>query len=190
MGIEIERKYLVDENEANKLKKISVDKIGIIQWYLRSSQDEIERVRLQLRKENNEVIRKWNYAYKANTDIPHEKIEKEKDYVPESMDVLFNKKMVIKIRYIIKENPEIVLDEFVEIPGLEYNIPEKYLLEIEMKKIRKYTESDFDEILKKEKIKILEDVTEDYRYYNNNIANKVRRNLDLKELIEVLKWRI
>ncbi|GAB6188357.1 hypothetical protein JCM30566_00960 [Marinitoga arctica] len=190
MGIEIERKYTLDEVEAEKLKNKSIKKIGIIQWYLKSSENEIERVRLQLMKKNNEIIKKWNYAYKANTDIPHEKIEKEKEYIPNNINELYEKKVVIKIRYIIKNNPEIVLDEFIEIFGLKYNIPEKYLLEIEMKEIKKYYKENFDEILEKEKIKILKDVTEDYRYYNNNIANKLENYKNLKELIEVLKWRI
>jgi CYTH domain-containing protein len=190
MSIEIERKFIVDEAESDKLKKRSIKKIGIIQWYLKSEENEIERVRLQLIRENGEIIEKWNYAYKANTNIPHVKIENEKDYVTKNIDDLFNKKMVVKIRYIIKENPEIVLDEFVEFEYLHYNINEKYLLEIEMKEIKEYNTEDFLNELKKENIKIIKDVTEDYKYYNNNIATKSEKDLKLKEILEVLKWKI
>ncbi|WP_165146095.1 hypothetical protein [Marinitoga sp. 38H-ov] len=187
--IEIERKYIVDDKVAKKLIDRSKKKIGIVQWYLRNEKNEIERVRLQIILKNNELIKKWNYAYKANTNIPHEKIEKEKKYIPKNINELFNKEMIIKVRYIIKENPEIVLDEFIELDDLKYNIDEKYLLEIEMKDIKKYTKNDFINILKEENIEVLSDVTEDYRYYNNNIANK-KKNKGLNEIIEVLKWRI
>lgn len=186
--IEIERKYIIDNNVANNLIKKAKKKIGIVQWYLVNKKDEIERVRLKL--ENKGLIEKWNYAYKANTEIPHEKIEKEKKYVPDSIDELFEKEMIVKMRYIIKENPEIVLDEFIELEGLTYNIQEKYLLEIEMKDIKKYTKDDFDKILKDEGIELISDATEDYRYYNNNIANKINRKISLNEIIEVLKWRM
>ncbi|SHE74290.1 hypothetical protein SAMN02745164_01049 [Marinitoga hydrogenitolerans DSM 16785] len=188
--IEIERKYTIDKNSAEQLKKKALKRIGIIQWYLTNKKNEIERIRLQIIKENVGLIKKWKYAYKANTNIPHEKIEEEKDYIQQDLKELFNKEMVIKVRYIIRENPEIVLDEFVEIEGLKYNIKEKNLLEIEMKETKKYTKKDFEEILKKEKIKILRDVTEDYKYYNNNIANKLEKSKNLDELIEVLKWKI
>ncbi|KLO22725.1 hypothetical protein X275_05115 [Marinitoga sp. 1197] len=188
--LEIERKYTINEKEAIKLKDKSIKKIGIIQWYIKNTRDEIERVRLQIIKDNNKLIKKWNFAYKANTEIPHEKIEKEENYIPKDIKQLFNKKMVIKIRHVIKENPEIVLDEFINVEGLEYNIKEKYLLEIEMKEIKKYTPEDFFKILREEKIKILKDVTEDYRYYNNNIANRISRNINLLEILEVLKWKI
>ncbi|WGS65376.1 hypothetical protein [Marinitoga aeolica] len=190
MSIEIERKYIIDTEEAEKLKNKSIKKIGIIQWYLRSEENEIERVRLQLIKKNNKIIKKWNYAYKANTKIPHKKIEKERNYIPRDINILFDKKMVIKIRYVIKENPEIVIDEFVKIEGLHYNIDEKNLLEIEMKEIKEYNVEDFLNELKKENIKIIKDVTENYKYYNNNIASKPDMRIDLNEIIEVLKWRI
>lgn len=190
MSIEIERKYIIDETEANKLKGRSIKKIGIIQWYLRSEENEIERIRLQLIRKNGEIIEKWNYAYKANTDIPHVKIENEKDYFIENITELFNKKMVVKIRHVIKENPEIVLDEFIEFEYLHYNINERYLLEIEMKDIKKYNTEDFLNELKRENIKIMKDVTEDYKYYNNNIAMKSVKALGLKEILEVLKWKI
>ncbi|WP_129409928.1 hypothetical protein [Marinitoga lauensis] len=135
-------------------------------------------------------MKKWNYAYKANTEIPHEKIEREKEYFPENIERLFEKKMVIKVRYIMNENPEIVLDEFIEVGGMKYNISEKYLLEIEMKHIKKYDKEDFENELKNKDINIIRDVTEDYKYYNNNIASKPDRYIDLNEIIEVLKWRI
>ncbi|WP_165974179.1 hypothetical protein [Marinitoga lauensis] len=48
MSIEIERKYIINDEEAEKLKNRSIKKIGIIQWYIKSEENEIERVRLQL----------------------------------------------------------------------------------------------------------------------------------------------
>ncbi|AEX85302.1 hypothetical protein Marpi_0886 [Marinitoga piezophila KA3] len=189
MSIEIERKYIISNDESEELIKKAIKKIGIVQWYIRDDINEIERYRLSIIKNNKDYDYKWTYAYKANTKIAHEKIEKERVEKPQELENLIKYKMVAKIRYMINDNPEIVVDEFVDFNKIRYNIEEKFLLEIEMKEEKKYKKEDFEEVLKKFDIETIKDVTEDFKYYNNRIA-VVAKNIILNEIIEKIKEKL
>jgi len=177
--IESERKYLIKniDKKVDKLKKNSIKKVGIIQWYEDDKETE-ERTRLTIFYDK--IIghtHLWEKTTKKPTKDPQKRIEDEKILDPRkevNLSDFENKKSVVKIRYILKENPEIVLDEFLEIDNSKdfksITKPiKRYLLEIE----ERQNECDFDKELKDlglELGKDLEDVTENKEYKNIQMA--------------------
>lgn len=194
---EVERKYIIKDvsEKIDKLKRKSLKKIGIIQWYENSEELE-ERIRLTI--SYDKVIGHtyfWEKTTKKPTNNPQERIEDEKTLDPRkgiNLSDFENKKSVFKIRYILKEDPEIVLDEFLKIDNsnnLESikNPYEGYYLEIEERQHK----CDFEQELKNLNLELgidLEDVTGKAEYKNSQRA----KQSDLKPLkmIEYVQNRL
>ena len=67
LGIEIERKYLLNaEQKKNILEKIPNRQIGIIQWYIDDAKRLLssERIRLSISAEENVFSHSWIYGSK------------------------------------------------------------------------------------------------------------------------------
>ncbi|MBM7560455.1 hypothetical protein [Marinitoga litoralis] len=182
--LEKEWKYFIkDETEISKIKENS-KKVGIIQWYLKSDENKEERIRLELIPQRTGIMKKWIKTIKEKTDDPEVRIEDENTFLPKSEDIhkLYHSPVVLKIRYIYNDDPEIVLDEYFEIKDLlEYDIKEKYILEVE----EKSKKVDFDS-LKEYGISSFQKLTEEemLKYKNKNIA-KYLKNEGIKSIKEL-----
>lgn len=176
--IERERKYIFTNYFLFlNLKRKAIKKIKIIQFY----NDKNERYRLNL----NEDI--WIYNQKKY--ISYEKrFEKENIINNDKINdlKLSNSKCVAKYRYILNEDPEIVLDEIKNIDNiLNYKKNLKYILEIEEKNI--YIK-DLDDYLKNylmDDYNYLKDVTNLKEFSNINFASNF--DIDYINLIKKFK---
>jgi nitroimidazol reductase NimA-like FMN-containing flavoprotein (pyridoxamine 5'-phosphate oxidase superfamily) len=170
-SIEREKKYLVSEEKAQKLKAISKWKLGVVQWYLQdcsffdfAKDKNIKncRVRYMVDETGNE---KWIVAFKSELMEGFKRIEEEYEIrLNESLwNTLIRIPVAAKVRYFISEKPaEIVLDEFVELEK-PYNVSVKYLVEIE-------THEDFEIYEKEYELGKGLNYEEFDRYTNKNIA--------------------
>ncbi|HEU23543.1 hypothetical protein [Athalassotoga sp.] len=197
---ENERKYLLEDREKiERLKHNSVKKIGIIQWY-EETENPQERKRITI--SYDEVIghtHVWEKTTKTLTDDPEDRLET-KDCLDPRKDInlsdLENKKNVVKIRYIIKENPEIVLDEFLQIDSKDILKPKNddpglYYLEIETKEDKdNKDDSYFENELKGIglEIKDVKDLTKEKSYQNFYKAEK--REIKPLKIIEYVQNRL
>ncbi len=194
---EIEKKYsLEDREKIERLKRNSIKKTGIIQWY---EETENPQKRIRLTISYDEVIghtHVWEKATKKLTDNPEERFETE-DFLDPRKDInlsdLENKKNVVKIRYLIKENPEIVLDEFLEIDNKDIFKPKNddpglYYLEIETKENK--DDSYFENELKSIGLEITDvrDLTKERSYQNFYKAKK--REIKPLRIIEYVQNRL
>ncbi|AFG35822.1 MAG: pyridoxamine 5'-phosphate oxidase family protein [Fervidobacterium pennivorans] len=170
-SIEREKKYLVSEEKAQKLKAISKWKLGVVQWYLQdcsffdfAKDKNIKncRVRYMVDETGNE---KWIVAFKSELMEGFKRIEEEYEIRPNEAlwNNLIRTPVAAKVRYFISEKPaEIVLDEFVELEK-PYNVSVKYLVEIE-------THEDFEIYEKEYELGNGLNYEEFDRYTNKNIA--------------------
>ena len=196
---EIERKYLLkDREQIERLKHNSIKRMGIIQWY-EETENPQERIRLTI--SYDEVIghtHVWEKATKTLTDNSEERFETKNFLDPRRVNLsdLENKKNVVKIRYLIKKKPEIVLDEFLEIDNKDIlkpknSYPGEYYLEIEIKEDKdNKDDSYFENELKGIGLKItdVKDLTEDKSYQNFYKAKK--REIKPLKIIEYVQNRL
>ncbi|SDG90259.1 Nitroimidazol reductase NimA, pyridoxamine 5'-phosphate oxidase superfamily [Fervidobacterium changbaicum] len=152
-GIEREKKYLINEEKAQKLRSISKQKLGVVQWYLldcsflallRNLEDMPHqecRVRYTVDESGKES---WIIAFKSELSEGFKRAEKEfeltdvvENQTDEFWDEFFKRlsesPVTAKVRYFISETPaEVVLDEFIEL-DVPYNVEVKYMVEVELK---------------------------------------------------------
>jgi len=131
MSFERERKYRIKNQEAfNRVVSQNLRKSLIIQWYDNFG------VRTRLEKVDGEEI--WNLNFKKEIEKglrqEKEKIINKNMVNPESLK---NQKLVMKFRYFLNYDPEIVVDELLNpcnCINYKKDLKEiKYLLEIEEK---------------------------------------------------------
>jgi len=188
MPIEIERKYLLENEEKNKLlDNFDSEKVGIIQWYLDGGVyiNSSVRIRLMIRKENGKFVQQWIYGKKTVLNNSLETRE-EKEFVvgkdefdeaAEIKDLIFNSDdklksypFVIKTRNIIHSisSVEIVLDTFINLPDIFFS--DANLMEIELKDSENKTL--FESTLNKINVIPKIDLTDSREYTNHRIALK------------------
>lgn len=187
MGVEREKKYAISADEAKKLVKKSLFKIGVVQWYLDNcnvfGKNENCRVRYTVDENGNE---EWIVAYKGKLKEDFTRLEEEYRIIPsnELLQVLVAKPTVAKIRYFLlydkSKDTEVVLDEFIELDH-PYNVAVQYLAEIETTEDFKIYENIFN--LKKPL-----SFEEFKKFENSSIA--VPSNLSLNEIIELVKEKL
>jgi hypothetical protein len=178
--IENERKYLLeDPQKIEYLKRNNIKKMGIIQWY-EETEDPQERIRLTIFYDK--VIGHthfWKRTTKTLTDDPEKRFEEKHALDPRKLSLLDleNKRNVVKIRYLIKENPKIVLDEFLkidneDISSFQNGNPKEHYLEIETKEHK--DDSYFENELKSIGLEItdVKDLTKEKSYQNFYKAEK------------------
>ena len=204
---EIERKYLLSQNAAEKLLNEFKDAktVGIAQWYDEEANEKVEirRVRLEIYRERTGFRHEWTESFKSNSDDPEVRNERERTLDPMDPKIDFKKlesmKSVFKIRHILKKDPEIVLDEFVEIDKDEMKNPKKtglpsvegkeirFLLEIE----RRENPCDFKKEIEFLNIQdAVSDVTEDKNRSYDNFHLAFHNNLSPYRVIEFLQNRL
>ncbi|HOO74712.1 MAG TPA: hypothetical protein PLS66_05430 [Tepiditoga sp.] len=179
---EKERKYILKKDKINELLEKQIKKEGLIQWYI-DPEEGYDETRIRLVIENNPSgkMKKWIKTSKKKTDNKDLRYEKEEsiEMIEDEEKKLNNKKNIIKIRYYICKNPEIIIDEFLRPYDKKYNnFDYKYLMEIEMKN----EEKSFEEILKEKNLE---------EYIENEITGKIS-NKDIaseeKGIIKEIKY--
>lgn len=181
MNIEREKKYLIDEETAIQLKEKSLYVIGAIQWYMDDciffGKKSGCRIRHTFDKNGNE---EWIIATKGDLKEDFTREEEENNITAsyEIYDLLYLKPVVAKLRYFLMYEPaEIVLDEFIQLDK-PYNVPVKYLVEIE-------THEDFETFEKLFNLNNPLSIEEFRKYINKNIA--IVSQLRTQEIIETVK---
>ncbi len=178
--LEIERKFAIKPDEAEKLKS-NCEREGIAQWYTQNS-----RIRLKVNINGEAWIKEEKKA------ISYEKRTERKTFTIDEDEILNLKKfpVVIKWRYYFDEEKKVSLDEYLY-PEFEY-ILEIELNDQEVKKYLSIENSNLSQSQKaKEKDKIFEkkiqnlplryrdivknEKTKDERYYNFNIAKMIEK---------------
>ncbi|MGQ9856802.1 MAG: pyridoxamine 5'-phosphate oxidase family protein [Fervidobacterium sp.] len=199
MPIEREKKYIVDESHARKLKNMAKFSIGVVQWYLPDcilllellgerdfSKSREWRIRYTVDKNGNET---WVAAFKSELMEGFQRVEEEYDLTKfiekQNLNIwerlfneLSNKPVAAKIRHYISDTPtEIVLDEFIQL-DIPYNIDIKYMVEIETDEEFQEYEQEYDlgEGLSAEEFDI---------YTNRNIA--IESQIPPRVLIALVK---
>jgi len=181
MKIEREKKYVIPDNFAEKLKKVSLLKIGVIQWYI-DDQKFIDDDRLKRYKKyrlrlviDNKFNENWVIAIKRDLgDFKREEIEFGIEKSKVKISKLKNFKLTAKIRYFLTKphsDPEIVLDEFLNTCNVNFDV--NFLVEVETEKI-------FEKIEKEYGLRNFEVV--DFSMYTNEKLAK-RFNIESKDLI-------
>ncbi|HOO75068.1 MAG TPA: hypothetical protein PLS66_07230 [Tepiditoga sp.] len=173
MKYEKELKYTLSEKIFLILKEKSIKKIQIAQWYMNDN----TRLRLELYNGN----KKWlKTSKKRINNLLRE--ESEEEVHPDKIDSedLKNHSVVLKYRYIISYEPEIITDEIINLSGrIIYNTDYqkiKYLLEIEEKSnpienLEKYL-FNYLKNLYNINSKELNPVYNDFRFNNSYFAGK------------------
>ncbi len=188
MSIEHERKYIfADPKVASMIiKNKTIHTIGISQWYEESSDSsKTSRIRLEIYKEKTGFNHEWVKAVKYDTSEVGKRKEIESRINLGKIKIISLKwmRVVFKIRHVIKVDPEIVIDEFLQIDGYGISDP-PYMMEIEEKE----KPCDFEN-----EIKILgldgkiKDVTGNKKYDNYSLSKKT--GLSLYRIIEFLQDR-
>ncbi len=180
MAIEREKKYFVDESLAKNLINNSLEKLGVIQWYLKKcpiKTDRECRIRYTVDNHGNE---KWIVAFKSELKEDFTRIEEEYEINPsnELFEELSKSPVVVKIRYFLSFKPaEVVLDEFLEIDK-PYRVNIKYMAEVE-------TEDEFEKYESMFNLQKGMSIEEFKTFTNKNIA--VISQIKPGKLIEKVK---
>ncbi|HOO31913.1 MAG TPA: hypothetical protein PK466_01145 [Thermotogota bacterium] len=174
MSLEIERKFLIEDETVDFLKKNYQHEIlGIAQWYTDDALKDFEskRIRLIVYPDGSE---KWITGTKKSIGgslVFREEIEKELEGDHSALS-LEGFPFVLKIRYLFNTYPgvELVIDKFPANPFAVFDTP--YLMEIEIKDESKNHPDIFDKVCTYFKVSPSEDVSERPEYTNHAIARK------------------
>ena len=159
--LEIERKFLIEYPDINWLENNpSIEKIEIIQTYLKPEHDE-EEVRIRQRGINGNYIYFKTIKKKIDNQkrIEIEKRLSEKEYLTLLMDADTSKHQIRKNRYCLSYD-----NQYFEIDIYPF-WKDKAIMEIEFGK-------EDTEIRFPEQIKIIKEVTDDENYKNFSLANQ------------------
>lgn len=156
--LEIERKFLIEKPNINKLLSIKAcKKVEIIQTYLKSNEDEEVRVRqrgcdgsyIYTKTVKKEIGKGKRFEFEERID--------EKKYISLLMDADTNRKAIRKTRFCL-----VYLNQYFEIDLYPF-WQDKAIVEIEVKNIT-------DKIKMPKFIKVIKEVTDDNRFSNAALA--------------------
>ena len=164
---EIERKFLIEMPDLNYLESLpNCEKVQIVQTYLKSADDEEIRVR-QRGSEAGFTYSKTKKIEVTNT----KRIEKEErltqdEYIRELLNADSEKGQIVKDRYCLSYN-----NQYFEIDIYPF-WKDKAIIEIELS-------SENQKIDLPSFIKPIDEVTEDLRYRNSEIARQIKKGLEI-----------
>uniref|UniRef100_A0A7C4VTM0 CYTH domain-containing protein n=1 Tax=Fervidobacterium thailandense TaxID=1008305 RepID=A0A7C4VTM0_9BACT len=197
--LEREWKFLVRRDELRRLQE-SVEKpirktVGIVQWYFPAEDKSTEkRLRLEIMKQQTGMLTRWILTEKVNTDDSSVRFETERFVEPseELLNEIKSAKVVVKQRYFLCEDPEVVIDEFLSFGDIKYefNSENILLLEVEEKSQNIGNPEDVKELLMKFGISNVEPLWGQHAemFKNKNLA--VTTSLDPFEIIEYVRNRL
>lgn len=196
MSKETQRKFLLSESDAKKLVGSSKKDIGIVQWYDDNPNDngELRRIRLVIYKERTGFRHEWIETFKSNTDNSEVRIERERTLDPKkdlNFENLEDMKCVFKIRHVLKSDPEIVIDEFLEIDGMKTKDLNGNDVEFLMEIKKKEKSCNFNEEVKHLGLNnIAMDVTNYKGRFYDNFCLARKYGISLYRIVEFLQNRL
>ena len=164
---EIERKFLIEMPDLEYLESLpACEKVQIVQTYLKS--DENEEIRIRQRGSKNSFTysktRKINISNLKRIEVEERLTEEE--YINELLNADPSKGQIIKTRYCLSYN-----NQYFEIDIYPF-WKDKAILEIELS-------SEKDKIDLPPFINVIDEVTDDLRYRNNEIAIQLKKGLEI-----------
>ncbi|ODN29965.1 hypothetical protein [Fervidobacterium thailandense] len=186
-NLEREKKYFVDEAEAEKLKKMSVARLGVAQWYLSDCSELLKQLGLKtwtLSAKASEGCRirytvtpngeeGWVVAFKTDVrdDFTREEWEAEFEPFEDLRNFLTGQPVVVKVRYFLLFEPaEVVLDEFIRLER-DYSVQVSHVVEVE-------TDEPFERYEELFGLKKPMGIEDFKRYSNKNIAVQSKLGVD------------
>ena len=164
---EIERKFLIEMPDLNYLESLpNCEKLQIVQTYLKC--DEGEEVRIRQRGSENSFTysktRKINVSSIKRIEVEERLTEEE--YINELLNADPEKGQIIKTRYCLAYN-----NQYFEIDIYPF-WKDKAILEIELS-------NEKDKIDLPPFISLIDEVTDDFKYRNSEIAKQIKKGLEI-----------
>lgn len=180
LGVERERKYLVDDEWVNAFVHRVSSVIGVVQWYLEDCDGFPgigpcrARYTVDARGRERWMVSTKGQLFADFTREEHEWVLEN----PPALERLSDRPVVAKLRYYLMCEPaEVVLDWFIDLDR-PYNTDAKYIVEVE-------TTGDFGEFETRFNLTNPISFEEFGRYTNERIA--VRTSLAPTQIIELVK---
>ena len=164
---EIERKFLIEMPDLNYLESLpNCEKLQIVQTYLKSEEGEEVRIR-QRGSENSFTYSKTRKINVSNIKrIEVEERLTEEEYINELLNADPTKGQIIKTRYCLAYN-----NQYFEIDIYPF-FKDKAIMEIELS-------NEKDKIDLPPFISLIDEVTDDLRYRNSEIAKQIKKGLEI-----------
>lgn len=164
---EIERKFLIEMPDLNYLESLpNCEKLQIVQTYLKSEEGEEVRIR-QRGSENSFTYSKTRKINVSNIKrIEVEERLTEEEYINELLNADPEKGQIIKTRYCLAYN-----NQYFEIDIYPF-FKDKAIMEIELS-------NEKDKIDLPPFISLIDEVTDDLRYRNSEIAKQIKKGLEI-----------
>ena len=171
--LEYEKKFKLSKENFQKLHSKSIERYGIIQWYIKTDEFKEERYRLKIKKINSSYHYEWIKTTKIIVSkSKRNEIEESISFNDIQVSKLQKYPCVAKIRYVFSDDPEIVIDEYILKDSINYKKDVDYILEIEEKK-QKINLNDYLNDFFNMKFIELEN-----EYKNSNLAGKSLRDIE------------
>jgi hypothetical protein len=182
---EIERKYKLSFKKAKSLISQAKKKAGILQWYDLFNN---VRYRLQIVLEKSGFGYIWIKTIKRSTSNSEIRYEHEEILNPRELSIsdFEDLPFVLKVRYFLKDDPEVVIDEFLTDMHRQQLPDTRYFLEMELKSSEDCKH--FVSLEKEYKLTKIQNVTANRKYKNGSIATRKeidfrrKHNKELKEI--------
>ena len=164
---EIERKFLIGMPDLNYLESLpNCEKVQIVQTYLKS--DEGEEVRIRQRGSESEFT--YSKTRKINvSDLKRIEVEErltQEEYINELLKADPEKGQIVKTRYCLSYN-----NQYFEIDIYPF-WKDKAIVEIELS-------SENQKIELPPFIDVIDEVTDDFKYRNSEIAKQIKKGLEI-----------
>ena len=164
---EIERKFLIEMPDLNYLESLpNCEKLDIVQTYLKSDND--EEIRIRQRGSNSSFT--YSKTRKININnlkrIEVEERLTEEEYINELLNADPSKGQIIKTRYCLSYN-----NQYFEIDIYPF-WNDKAIMEIELS-------SEKDRIDLPPFIEVIDEVTDNLKYRNSEIAKQIKKGLEI-----------
>jgi len=164
---EIERKFLIEMPDLEYLESLpNCEKVQIVQTYLKSSDDEEIRIR-QRGKDNSFTYSKTKKIIISNLKrIEVEERLTQEEYISELLNADPERGQIIKTRYCLVYN-----SQYFEIDIYPF-WKDKAIVEIELS-------NEKDKIDLPPFINVIDEVTDDFKYKNSEIAKQIKKGLEI-----------
>ena len=164
---EIERKFLIEMPDLEYLENLpTCEKVQIVQTYLKSSDDEEIRIRQRGNKNSftYSKTRKINVSNLKRIEVEERLTEEE--YINELLNADPERGQIVKTRYCLAYN-----NQYFEIDIYPF-WKDKAIVEIELT-------NEKDKIDIPPFINVIDEVTDDFKYRNSEIARQIKKGLEI-----------
>lgn len=164
---EIERKFLIEMPDLNYLENLpTCEKVQIVQTYLKSDDNEEVRIRQRGSKNSFTYSKTRKIAISNLKRIEVEERLTEEEYINELLNADPERGQIIKTRYCLVYN-----SQYFEIDIYPF-WKDKAIVEIELS-------NEKDKIDLPPFINVIDEVTDDFKYKNSEIAKQIKKGLEI-----------